>query len=41
MDIIWLKHSLDLKMSPYDVVGTDCMQGYLEFVDNSMTLAMY
>lgn len=32
MDKIWLEHNLDLNMTPYKVIGTHCMQGYLEFV---------
>lgn len=39
MDKIWLREKLDLKMTPYKVIGTDCMQGYLEFVDDCETLA--
>ena len=39
MDKIWLAHNLDLKMTPYKVIGTDCMQGFLEFVQNCNTLA--
>lgn len=39
MDKIWLAHNMDLKMTPYKVIGTDCMQGFLEFVQNSTTLA--
>ena len=39
MDKIWLTHNLDLKMTPYKVIGTDCMQGYLEFIADSDTLA--
>ena len=38
-DKIWLREKLDLKMTPYKVIGTDCMQGYLEFVDDCETLA--
>ena len=39
MDRIWLDNDLDLAMTPYKVVLTDCMQGYLEFNLNSVTLA--
>lgn len=39
MDRIWLDNDLDLAMTPYKVMGTDCMQGYLEFNLNSVTLA--
>mmetsp|Transcript_31213 Transcript_31213/g.47795 ORF Transcript_31213/g.47795 Transcript_31213/m.47795 type:complete len:151 (-) Transcript_31213:901-1353(-) len=39
MDKIWLAHNLDLKMTPYKVIGTDCMQGFLEFVQDCNTLA--
>lgn len=39
MDRIWLDNDLDLAMTPYKVVPTDCMQGYLEFNLNSVTLA--
>ena len=39
MDKIWLANDLDLSMTPYKVVGTDCEQGYLEFVANCKTLA--
>ncbi len=39
MDKIWLDNSLDLAMTPYKVVGTDCEQGFLEFVGNCKTLA--
>ena len=39
MDRIWLDHDLDLAMTPYKVVPTDCMQGYLEFNLNTVTLA--
>jgi phosphatidylinositol kinase/protein kinase (PI-3 family) len=39
MDKIWLANNLDLAMTPYKVLGTDCEQGYLEFVANSTTLA--
>lgn len=39
MDKIWLAHNLDLKMSPYKVLGTHCEQGLLEFVPNCKTLA--
>ena len=40
MDKIWLANNLDLAMTPYKVLGTDCEQGYLEFVANCRTLAM-
>ena len=39
MDRIWLDNNLDLAMTPYKVLGTDCMQGYLEFNLNCTTLA--
>ena len=39
MDRIWLDHDLDLAMTPYKVLLTDCMQGYLEFNLNTCTLA--
>lgn len=39
MDKIWLENNMDLKMTPYRVLGTHCMQGYLEFNDNCVTLA--
>ena len=39
MDKIWLSNNLDLKMTPYKVIGTHCMQGFLEFVANCTTLA--
>ena len=39
MDRIWLDNDLDLAMTPYKVLLTDCMQGYLEFNLNSNTLA--
>jgi len=39
MDKIWLENELDLAMTAYKVIGTDCMQGYLEFVADSCTLA--
>ena len=39
MDKIWLSNNLDLKMTPYKVTGTHCMQGFLEFVGNCKTLA--
>ena len=39
MDRIWLDNDLDLAMTPYKVLQTDCMQGYLEFNLNSTTLA--
>ncbi len=40
MDKIWLANNLDLAMTPYKVLGTDCEQGFLEFVANCKTLAM-
>ena len=39
MDRIWLDNHLDLAMTPYKVLPTDCEQGYLEFNLNSVTLA--
>ena len=39
MDKIWLENNLDLAMTPYKVLGTDCEQGFVEFVGNTMTLA--
>ena len=39
MDKIWLDHELDLRMLPYKVIGTGCMQGYLEFISNSKEIA--
>ena len=39
MDKIWLRNNLDLKMTPYKCLGTDCMQGYIEFNKNCETLA--
>lgn len=39
MDRIWLDNDLDLAMTPYKVLLTDCMQGFLEFNLNSVTLA--
>jgi len=39
MDKIWLENKLDLAMTAYKVVGTDCMQGFLEFIADSCTLA--
>lgn len=39
MDKIWLENSLDLKMTPYRVMGTHCMQGFLEFNRDCTTLA--
>ena len=39
MDKIWLDNNLDLKLTPYRVLGTDCMQGFVEFNQNSVTLA--
>jgi len=40
MDKIWLANDLDLAMTPYKVLGTDCEQGFLEFVADCKTLAM-
>jgi phosphatidylinositol kinase/protein kinase (PI-3 family) len=31
MDKIWLDNNMDLKITPYKTVGTNCMQGFLEF----------
>lgn len=39
MDRIWLDNKLDLAMTPYKVVGTDCEQGFVEFVGDTATLA--
>ena len=39
MDRIWLDNDLDLAMTPYKVLGTDCEQGFLEFNNNAATLA--
>jgi len=39
MDRIWLDNKLDLNMTPYKVLGTDCEQGFVEFVGNTKTLA--
>lgn len=39
IDKIWLRNNLDLKMTPYKCLGTDCMQGYIEFNKNCETLA--
>ena len=39
MDKIWLDNDLDLKMTVYKTLGTDCEQGYLEFNENTATLA--
>lgn len=39
MDKIWLANNLDLAMTPYKVIGTDCEQGFLEFVGDCKTLA--
>ena len=39
MDRIWLDNELDLAMTPYKVTGTDCEQGFVEFNENSATLA--
>jgi hypothetical protein len=38
MDSIWLNHNLDLKMTPYKTLGTDCMQGLIEWNQNCSTL---
>lgn len=34
-----MANSLNLRMTPYKVTGTDCMQGFLEFNENTETLA--
>ena len=39
MDRIWLDNDLDLAMTPYKVLGTDCEQGFMEFNANAETLA--
>lgn len=39
MDSLWLENGLDLKMRPYSVVPTGDMQGAIEVVTNSMTVA--
>lgn len=39
MDKIWLDNNMDLKLTPYRIMGTNCMQGFLEFNQNSVTLA--
>lgn len=39
MDRIWLDNKLDLAMTPYKVVGTNCEQGFVEFVGDTTTLA--
>lgn len=39
MDEIWKENGLDLKLTPYAVLGTGFMQGYLEFVSDSVTIA--
>ena len=39
MDRIWLDNDLDLAMTPYKVMITDCMQGYIECNLNTVTLA--
>jgi phosphatidylinositol-4,5-bisphosphate 3-kinase len=39
MDKIWLDNGMDLKMTPYKVVGTHCMQGFMEFNQNCATIA--
>ena len=39
MDKIWLENNLDLAMTPYKVLGTNCEQGFVEFVGNTVTLA--
>jgi len=30
-----------MKLTPYRVMGTDCMQGYIEFVTDSETLGLF
>jgi hypothetical protein len=40
MDKLWLQKGLNLYMTPYECIGTDCMQGYVEFVPASVTIAM-
>ena len=39
MDRIWLDNDLDLAMTPYKVLATDCEQGFMEFNANAETLA--
>lgn len=39
MDKIWLDNKIDLRMTPYRVLGTHCEQGFLEFNHNCETLA--
>jgi phosphatidylinositol-4,5-bisphosphate 3-kinase catalytic subunit alpha/beta/delta len=39
LDQMWLQDGLDLKMTPYNVVGTHCMQGYIEFNKGVKNLA--
>jgi len=39
MNRIWLEEKLDLKMTCYAVYGTGCMEGFVEFNDNCVTLA--
>ena len=39
MDRIWLENDLDLAMTPYKVLATDCEQGFMEFNANAATLA--
>lgn len=39
MDSLWLENGLDLKMRPYAVVPTGDMQGAIEVVTNSSTVA--
>ena len=39
MDRIWLDNDLDLAMTPYKVLATDCEQGFMEFNANAATLA--
>ena len=39
MDRIWLDNDLDLAMTPYKVLTTDCEQGFMEFNANAATLA--
>ena len=40
MDKIWLENDLDLKMTAYKAIGTDCEQGFLEFIGDADTLAV-
>ena len=39
MDRIWLDNQLDLKMTLYTIMNTDCERGFLEFNKNCCTLA--